>query len=242
MIIEICCGSYEDVLVAYRAGAKRVELNSALFLGGLTPTLGSLQLAKQHTDCSIISMNRPRGGGFCYSDEEWEVMMEDCRLLLEHGSDGIAFGVLHHDGTIDEKRCLEMVKCIHRYGKEAVFHRAFDCCNDGFKALETLIDCGVDRILTSGLESDAIKGKDTLKELIRVSNHRIEILPGCGINSNNAVELIQYTQATQLHSSCKRFKFDTTTKTDKVSYAYRDDLGLEVVSEKLVLELISCFK
>ncbi len=85
-MIEICCGSYEDAINSYIGGAKRIELNSALHLGGLTPSIGSLTLTKKNTDLKVICMVRPRGAGFCYNDIEFEQMMEDARVLLENGS------------------------------------------------------------------------------------------------------------------------------------------------------------
>lgn len=76
-MIEICCGSYEDALAAYQGGAKQIELNSALALAGLTPSLASLKLTKDHTDLKVICMVRPRAAGFCYRDEEFRVMMKE---------------------------------------------------------------------------------------------------------------------------------------------------------------------
>ena len=99
-IIEICCGSYEDALNAYYGRAKRIELNSALHLGGLTPSLATLKLTKKNTNLKIITMVRPRGAGFCYNEIEFEVMKEDAKSLLENGADGIAFGCLNKDGSI----------------------------------------------------------------------------------------------------------------------------------------------
>lgn len=103
-MLEICCGSHEDALAAYNGGAKQIELNAALALGGLTPSLASLTLTKRHTDLKVICMVRPRGGGFCYSEKEFEVMMADCQLLLVNGADGIVFGFLNPDLTIDINR------------------------------------------------------------------------------------------------------------------------------------------
>ena len=94
-LVEICCGSYEDALNAYYGRAKRIELNSALHLGGLTPSIASLKLTKKNTNLKIITMIRPRGAGFCYNDIEFEVMKEDARCMLENKADGIAFGCLN---------------------------------------------------------------------------------------------------------------------------------------------------
>ncbi len=119
VMVEICCGSYEDAWNAYQGGAQRIELNSALYLGGLTPTIGSLLMTKKNTNLKVISMVRPRGGGFCYSDKEFENIKQDVILLLEHGSDGLAFGFLNHDQTIDLEKTKEIVTIIKKHNKEA---------------------------------------------------------------------------------------------------------------------------
>ena len=101
-IVEICCGSFYDALQAAEGGAKRIELNSALMLGGLTPSTATLKLVKQNIpDLKVITMVRPRGAGFCYSKEEFRVMEAECLELLEAGADGIAFGCLKADGNLD---------------------------------------------------------------------------------------------------------------------------------------------
>ena len=170
-IIEICCGSYEDALNAYHGGAKRIELNNALHLGGLTPSLATLKLTKKNTNLKIITMIRPRGAGFCYNDIEFEVMKEDARCMLENKADGIAFGCLNQDGSINEKQTKEMIDIIKEYQGEVVFHRAFDCVADPYASIELLIHLGVDRILTSGLKPKAMDGKELIKERHR---HRYE--------------------------------------------------------------------
>ena len=100
-IIEVCCGGYYDALQAYKGGAKRIELNSALHLGGLTPTIGSLVLTKKSTDLKVICMDRPRSAGFHYDETDFETMKADAHALMQNGADGIAFGCLDEDGNID---------------------------------------------------------------------------------------------------------------------------------------------
>ena len=130
MIVEICCGSYEDCLRAERGGAKRVELNSALFLGGLTPSIATVKKVLENTSLEVIAMVRPRGAGFCYLESEVEVMMQDAEEMLKLGVDGLAFGFLNADCTVDVEKTKAMVDLIHRYGKTAVYHRAIDCAVD----------------------------------------------------------------------------------------------------------------
>ncbi|MDD6885439.1 MAG: copper homeostasis protein CutC, partial [Solobacterium sp.] len=148
--LEICAGSYYDALEACKGQADRIELNSALHLGGLTPSLASLILTKTSTDLKVICMVRPRGGGFCYGEADTQTMYADAKLLLENGADGIAFGFLNEDYTIDIPKTEHMVSIIKQYNKEAVFHRAFDCTDDPYSSIETLIKLKIDRVLTSG--------------------------------------------------------------------------------------------
>lgn len=244
MIVEICCGSYSDCLNAYRGKAKRVELNSALHLGGLTPSLASLKLTKLHTDLKVIAMVRPRSAGFCYNEEEKETMKMDARILMEHGCDGIAFGFLQENGSIDLESTQSMVKLIKSFGaeKEAVFHRAFDCVNNPFEAIDQLVVCGIDRILTSGLQATAWLGKTMLAQLVEYSQGRIEILAGSGVNASNAISLMKDTGVNQIHSSCKDWEIDPTTTRNGVSYAYHESNDYEIVSEEKVHQLVNLIK
>ena len=240
-IIEICCGSYEDAINAYAGKAKRIELNSALHLGGLTPSIASLVLTKKNTNLKVIAMVRPRGAGFCYNDIEFEVMKEDARCLLENGADGIAFGCLNKDGTIHKKQTQEMIEIIRQYHGEVVFHRAFDCVEDPYGSIEQLIQLGVNRVLTSGLKPKAMDGKELIKNLQNKYGKQIEILAGSGMNASNAKEMMDYTGINQVHSSCKDWINDPTTKTHEVSYAYAPyphENDYDVVSKELVEKIV----
>ncbi|MDT2767617.1 copper homeostasis protein CutC [Globicatella sulfidifaciens] len=240
-MLEICCSSYEDALAAYKGGAKQIELNSALALGGLTPSLASLTLTKRYTDLKVICMVRPRGGGFCYSEKEFEVMMTDCQLLLENGADGIAFGFLNPDLTIDQNRTQKMVDLIHQYKKEAVFHRAIDVVNDYEASIDLLIKLKIDRILTSGQKEKAPQAIERLASIQAQYGAQVTFLMGSGVDEKNAVELMQTTGITNIHSSCKEWRQDPTTKNHGVSYAYTDrpsTLAYDVVSMEKVRELV----
>ncbi len=240
-IVEICCGSYEDALAAYHGGAKRIELNSALYLGGLTPSLGTLLLTKDNTDLKVIAMVRPRGAGFCYSDADFRVMKADARLLLENGADGIAFGCLTENGELDESRTREMTAVIKKHQGEAVFHRAFDCVQNPYQTIEKLIEIGIDRVLTSGGEEKAMNGIELLAGLQEMYGDKIELLAGSGINAENAKELMERTGIRQVHSSCRGWLTDRTTEGPKVSYAYAEaphKKDYEAVNEKLVKKLV----
>ena len=239
-MIEICCGSYEDALAAWKGGAKRIELNSALYLGGLTPSIGSLRLIKENTGLKVISMVRPRGAGFSYTEAETEQMFADARILMENGSDGLAFGFLTPEGKIDSRKTERMISLIHEFHGEAVFHRAFDCMEDPYEAIEELIRLGADRILTSGLKEKAADGAGLLKELQEKYGSRIQLLAGSGVNGENAARLMAETGLTQVHSSCRDWKRDETTKGRWVNYCFAPaphEKDYDAVNEMLVRKL-----
>lgn len=239
--VEICTGSYADCMAAFHGGAERVELNSALSVGGLTASVAVLRRVKKETTLKVICMVRPRAGGFCYDEAETKIMMEEARLLLENGADGIAFGFLHADGTVHRERTLQMSELIHSFGKEAVFHRAFDVTKDPFQAMEVLLSCKIARLLTSGQRAKAMQGAELIAQLQDRFGDRIEILAGSGVNAQNAGELLARTGIRQVHSSCKGYRLDPTTASEHVSYAYLDDahaMEYDVVEETLVRALI----
>ena len=180
VLLEVCCGSADDVIQAKLGGADRAELCSDLFHGGLTPTVGSLRVAKRETGMPIMAMIRPREGGFCYSEAEFAVCLEDGRTLLEAGADGLVFGFLREDGRVDEARTRQLTELARAAGKDAVFHRAIDVVPDWREALDLLAELGVTRVLTSGQEPDVSQGTATVREMIRYAAGRIQILPGAG--------------------------------------------------------------
>lgn len=240
--IEICAGSYEDCLRAERGGAQRVELNSALFLGGLTPSIATVKKVLANTSLEVIAMVRPRAAGFCYLDSEFEVMMQDAKEMLEAGVDGLAFGFLKEDRSIDQYRTKQMVDLIHSFGKTAVFHRAVDCVQDYELSIETLIQLRVDRVLTSGQKEKALDGAKTIRKIQKKAGDRIEILPGSGVNASNLKELVEKTEVVQAHSSCRYWENDPTTSGTDVSYAYHDAYDYDCVSEDLVKRLVDISK
>ncbi|EFW36490.1 copper homeostasis protein CutC [Treponema phagedenis] len=195
--IEICAGSLDDALLAEKAGAQRIELNSSLFLGGLTPSLGTLRLVKQKTKLKVLTMVRPRAAGFLYTEAEFETMKEDARIFIENGADGIVFGFLNADGTLDAARCEALCKIAN--SRETVFHRAIDVVPDPLKTLDALIELGITRVLTSGQEPTAPEGAELIAEMVRHARGKIEILPGGGITKKNASRLVQETGVSQIH-------------------------------------------
>lgn len=198
--IEICAGSINDVLTASSfSEVDRIELNSALELGGLTPSLHTFLKARESTGRKLLCMVRPRGAGFVYTDAEKEIMLEDARCFLEHGADGIVFGFLKQDDTIDEEYTDRMVQLIHAYHAQAVFHKAFDLTRDLHVSSETLIRLGVDRILTGGGKDSVNDGASVIHDLIHTYGQHIEILPGGGITPANILSILARTGAAQFH-------------------------------------------
>ena len=212
MLLEVCCGSADDVIQAKKAGAHRAELNSDLFHGGLTATVGELLVAKRETGMKIIAMVRPREGGFCYTDAEFATAVEDAKQLLANGADGLVFGFLHEDGTVDVERTGILAKLAQDAGKETVFHRAIDVVPDWRKAMDQLIDLGITRILTSGQEPDVSLGTETVREMIAYAAGRIQILPGAGITSRNFERVIAETGCDQVHVIAQRTYYDRSVE------------------------------
>ncbi len=209
IILEICCASAADAVEAEKGGADRIELNSSMIFGGLTPSIGDLIEAKKRVEIPLIVMIRPRSGGFCYSEIEFEVMKKDAEKLLAAGADGIAFGILKEDGHLDMEKNKIMKKIAG--DKEAVFHRAFDVVPDPFVVIDQLVDIGINRIMTSGQQEKVETGLKLAREIINYAGDRIEILLGGGIRENNVKEIISETGAEQIHLSAFKEMFDSST-------------------------------
>lgn len=218
ILLEVCCGSADDVIQAAKAGAHRVELNSDLFHGGLTPTLGELVVAKRETGMKIMAMVRPREGGFCYTPAEFATAVEDAKLLLAHGADGLVFGFLHQDGTLDRERTGMLTELARAAGRESVFHRAIDVVPDWRETLDRLIELGVTRVLTSGQEAEVPLGTGTIREMIRHAAGRIQILPGAGITARNMERVIEETGCSQIHLAAHKVLRDTSVQNNRAIY------------------------
>lgn len=217
--LELCVDSLYGVSVAAMTGAARVELNCAIELGGLTPSIGLVEMAVERIElsghnCEVIAMARSRPGGFGY-DRYWlNVMRRDIDRLLEAGVDGIAFGVLDSDGAVHVDDCSELIEPVHAAGKQAVFHRAFDFEPFPFVGLEKLIELGFDRVMTSGGRPTALEGANLIRDLIETADGRIEILPAGGIRSHNVAELVSRTGCTQVHAALRDDKPDGSLRSN----------------------------
>jgi copper homeostasis protein len=205
LVIEALCGSAEDALSAADAGADRIELNSSLASGGLTPSVGSLRLAKARCGLPIVAMLRPRPAGFCYSGLELEVMREDGEALLGAGADGLVFGLLTEEGRVDLVRAAGLMRALPC--PEWVFNRAFDLVPDPFRALEELVDLGVRRVLTKGQANSFEEGEALLLELRERAAGRIEILVP-GVRPYNVRHIVAVDGFDQIHVGTTRPRAD----------------------------------
>ena len=201
VLLELCCGGIKDVLLAARHNVERIELNTAMALGGLTPTAALMAAARREFSGPIIAMLRPREGGFCYSNNEFNLMLDDARRLRDLGADGFATGFLKSDGSLDDARFSALRTAVPDC--ELVCHRAFDIVSSRDAAMEQLVDCGIQRVLTSGGAAIAIEGARELRRLNALAAGRIEILAGGGVRAANVRQLTASSGCRQVHSSAQ---------------------------------------
>ncbi len=213
ILLEIIVASSDDAIAACAGGADRFEVCSALALGGLTPSLGTVKAIKEAVDVPAMCMVRPREGGMAYGKGEFRAMLLDAELLLEAGADGLVFGLLTPDGDVDLSRCRELMQLVEAAGRpvETVFHRAFDVTASPEVALEQLVDLGITRILTSGRAPTALEGAGEIKKNVEQARGRIEILPGCGLDAESVEKIVQLTGADQVHLYVTRPEQDRST-------------------------------
>lgn len=200
-LLEVCADSVSNALVAQSAGADRIEFCANLPEGGTTPSPAQIEIARQRLHIKLYVLIRPRGGDFLYNDTEFEIMKSDIHFCGKTGCDGVVIGMLHPDGTIDKERNGELMRIARQYAMGVTFHRAFDRSRNLFQALETIIELGCERILTSGGRNTAIEGAEIIRKLVEQAGERIIIMPGSGITPENVVELFRQTNLKELHGT-----------------------------------------
>jgi copper homeostasis protein len=197
LVLEICVDSVESAIAAQLGEANRVELCDNLVEGGTTPSAGTIALARKNLDIDLNVIIRPRGGDFCYSDIEFEIMQYDVERAKQLGANGVVIGLLNEDGSVDRERTAALVDLARPLS--VTFHRAFDMSRDPFVALEALIDLGLDRVLTSGQENSVLEGLDLITELVRRANNRIIVMPGGGITVRNVKKIVAQSGVKEVH-------------------------------------------
>ncbi len=197
--LEIACFDLESVIIADAAGADRIEICDHLAEGGTTPSWEMVLEAKDRIKTDLFVMIRPRGGDFCYNEDEFEQMKNDIVMFKRLGVQGYVFGILTKDHEVDIERNKDLIAFAHPF--PCTFHRAFDRTKDVYQSLETIISLGFQTILTSGAAENVLDGMNTLKVLVNKANGRIAIMPGGGLRSSNIALIKKKTAAHYFHSS-----------------------------------------
>ncbi len=197
IIKEACIESFAQALAAQEAGANRIELCENLAVGGTTPSFGTIKACVEKLAIPTFVMIRPRGGDFVYSEEELQIMQADINCCKQLGVPAVVFGLLIKDSKIDEANTRKLVELAHPM--QVTFHKAFDELNDPLQGLETLIQLGVDRILTSGTKATAAEGAQILNELIARADGRIIIVAAGKVTKVKLNELSQTIHTSEFH-------------------------------------------
>ena len=234
--LEVIGFNIEGCMIAEAASAHRIELCDSPADGGTTPSYGFLKMAREKISIELYPIIRPRGGDFFYSKSEFEIMKKDLLLCKSLGCDGIVTGMLLADGTVDKPRCIQLVELAYPLG--VTFHRAFDRTVDPYKALDDIIECGFERILTSGHKQAAQDGIDELATLVEMADDKIIIMPGSGVRSANIADIAKRTKAVEFHTSARIFtdskmKFTNTELDEQLKNISVDQEELNKIVEIL---------
>lgn len=201
--LESCCTDVEQIRRAQEAGARRIELCEKLAVGGVTPSAELLKAAISVAKVPVNVLVRPRGGDFVFSAAEADTMLRDIELCREAGAAAVVIGALDSRGDVDMPLMRRL--CDAASGMSVTFHRAFDVCADPIAAFEDVLALGCDRLLTSGHESDAFKGRFFIAELVERAAGRIIVMPGCGVRRSNIARIAADTGAVEFHASSAFF-------------------------------------
>ena len=241
---EVCANSVESCIAAQKGGADRVELCAGIPEGGTTPSYGEILLARRVLDegaarglkpTRLHVIIRPRGGDFLYTELELQRMIEDIWIARKLGADGVVFGCLRPDGSLDTEANARLMEAASlpmggKGGVSVTFHRAFDRCANPREALEELIRQGFNRILTSGQQPTAEEGIPLLRELNEQAAGRIAILAGCGVNEHNIRHIYEETGVTEFHFSAREPKRSLMTFSNSDVY-----MGVKGADEDTIL-------
>lgn len=228
--LEICSFSYEGCLNATLGGADRIELCSSPGEGGTTPPYGLTKLVKDTLDISVYPIIRPRGGNFVYTDDEFRTMINDIEAFKSLGCSGCALGVQMPDGNIDIEKLGQLVETAWPMG--VTFIRAFDLVPNMFRALDDLIVCGCERVLTSGQKPFASDALLVIKQLVEYAGNKISIMAGSGIRSENVEQIINETKVREVHTSARKKVANTfSSETEKFDFGYGVTCDLEQIKK-----------
>ncbi len=238
--VEVCVDSITSCLEAQNGGADRVELCDNMFEGGTTPSYGNIKQARKLLNIGLHVIIRPRGGDFCYSDYEFEAMKDEIICAKELGVDGVVFGILTSNGSVDIERCKILSDLATPM--KLTFHRAFDVSNDPYIALENIIELGFDRLLTSGQEPSVMEGIDLISELVEIAGEDIIIMPGCGITTKNMSKVVEKSGAKEFHvliNAMLESKMKYRSETVFMGSSVRNPEYFREITDKKAISIIS---
>jgi len=212
-VLEVCAFHPTSCLIAEKCGAVRVELCDNPIEGGTTPGYGTVKLVREKISIKLYPIIRPRSGNYFYSDDEFEIIKNDIEICKQLGCDGISVGISTINSEIDTERLKRIVEWA--MPMNVTCNRVFDSAPEPFKALEDIISCGCERILTSGQKSAAPDAADLLKQLVQTAGDRIIIMPGAGVKSTNIAQLKNASGAKEFHSSARKIVPNNVTYINK---------------------------
>ncbi len=240
MKIEICANSYRSAINAQKAGADRIELCSELAVGGITPSYGLLKRVMDDLTIPVNVLIRPRSGNFTYDDAEFDAIKSDIELCKKLGCNGIVAGILNKDFTIDINRTKALINLSRPLS--FTFHRAFDWILNPRTAIEQLANLGVDRVLSSGQESTALKGITLLEQLQEQIENRLIILPGCGINKGTILQF-KHAKFKEVHfSATALYKTIEAPKVSMHTERFFDETQVAISDFDKIKEMINLVK
>lgn len=239
---EVCANGLPSVIQAERGGATRVELCAGIPEGGTTPSFGTIVSASNYLKDKQMKLHviiRPRSGDFLCPTLVFTPMLEDIKAIKEH-VDGVVFGCLNKDGSIDVDSCRLLIEAAQ--GKSLTFHRAFDMCADPLRAIDQLAELGFHRILTSGGRATAEEGIPQLKLWQRHAEGKIQLMAGGGVNETNIKRIYEETGITAYHFTAReRFESEMEYRNPDVYMGVEDadEYSYEITTERRVRRIIS---
>ena len=234
-MLEICVDDPEGLAAAIKGGADRIELCSSLDSGGLTPTAGLVAQAAL-VPVPVYAMIRPRAGNFCFTALEAEAMLHEIDAMRKAGLAGMVLGASAADNRLDIALLRRLTT--QADGMGLTLHRAFDLVPDPFEALEQAIDLGFERILTSGQQLKAIDGIDLLQQLVQRASGRISIMPGSGVNVENAQKILQVTGVHEIHSSGRASRPNPDVRSVELGFASSVSSQTSAVNIRQIKDII----
>ncbi len=211
--IEICASGLGSAIEAEKGGADRIELCSALAVGGLTPSAGLIEETRKRLKIPIFPLIRCREGDFCYSSAEVEAMCRDIVFARNAGCEGVVVGALKPTGELDLTALRKMARAAE--GIEMTIHRCFDFTRNPLESLQKLIDLGAARVLTSGQRPTAPEGTGLIARLVEAAAERLSIMPGSGVNVENLAALAAATGAREFHFTARKNRVSAFLSTDE---------------------------